>query len=444
MPPLFLLLAEWRSARVRAAGRPWAGQGDKEMLEAPPADERPSSNLVTLSGEPLELKPPAGEPGERVRDLRERLAKALAMDPERLLLVAGSRMLQNGTEVAEVLRESQEAPLTVLISEDLMDTDDPQHVAEYASEIYRRLLAQDRTSGRLAGLPAPAAAASGEASPEATSATAMQLSTPEAAAQASSPLGPDSRALGPSGASGVRAAELLTPPKRLRGELVDRTSRCVLMDWLVEEHQGLQLRAETLFLAVRLIDRFLLRRRVATRDLRLVGAAGLLIAAKFEEIYPPEIRDLVYITNNEYSVDDLKRMEVLILSVLEFSIAGETAAHFMDRYLRANQCQELEGRLVGYLLELTLVDEAAIQRSPSVLAAAAVLLVNRLSGRLPAWPAVMVNYTEQTEEALQPAAGELLRLLREARTGAFTRVRNKLLKDEPLLTFVKTIEATAE
>merc|ERR1719416_330928 len=172
-----------------------------------------------------------------------------------------------------------------MVSEDIMDTDDPQHVAEYASEIYRKLLHQDRIGGLLSAPSSP-----------------MDLATPDAG-HAASP--PGASAPGVASVAPTRTPELLTPPKRLRGDLVDRTSRCVLMDWLVEEHQGLQLRAETLFLAVRLIDRFLLRRRVATRDLRLVGAAGLLIAAKFEEIYPPEIRDLVYITNNEYSVDDL-------------------------------------------------------------------------------------------------------------------------------------------
>ena len=40
---------------------------------------------------------------------------------------------------------------------------------------------------------------------------------------------------------------------------------------------------------------------VSRTKLQLVGVTALLIACKYEEIYPPEVRDCVYITDNAYT-----------------------------------------------------------------------------------------------------------------------------------------------
>jgi len=45
----------------------------------------------------------------------------------------------------------------------------------------------------------------------------------------------------------------------------------------------------------------------------LVGVGALFIACKYEEIYPPDLKDFVYITDNAYSKSDVLEMEGLIL-----------------------------------------------------------------------------------------------------------------------------------
>lgn len=393
-------------------------------------EEDAECRVVLPSGEPIALVPAAGQPGESALALRLRIGASLRVDPECVVLVAGVKVLEGTWLVSDVLQEFGGGDLTVLIAENYMDASDPQHVAEYASEIYRKLVKED-SAGKLA-----------TSAPEALMRATPGCCAPAGSSAPETSLDSSSDMVMPTSLHTLDLElELQTPPKRSRGEQVDQTCRCALMDWLVEEHHKLQLRMETLFLAGQLVDRFLLRRRVASKDLRLVGAAGLLIASKFEDIFPPEIRDLVCITNQEYTVDDIKLMEVIMLSVLQFSIAGQTAAHFMERYGRASRCNEVECRLVRYILELALVDKLSVQYSPSHLASAAVLQVNRFSGRLPVWPAAMVNYSGQTEEVLQPCVRELQKLVREARHSRFQGVCGKLTKDAPLLELVRTIEA---
>ena len=58
--------------------------------------------------------------------------------------------------------------------------------------------------------------------------------------------------------------------------------RTILVDWLIEVQENFELFHETLYLAVKLVDLYLMRREVKREYLQLVGATCMLIAAKFE------------------------------------------------------------------------------------------------------------------------------------------------------------------
>ena len=87
---------------------------------------------------------------------------------------------------------------------------------------------------------------------------------------------------------------------------INERMRSILVDWLVEVHLKFKLVPETLYLTVNLIDRYLERREVTRPKLQLVGVTALLIASKYEEIYPPELRDLVYICDRAYTRNEVR------------------------------------------------------------------------------------------------------------------------------------------
>ena len=87
---------------------------------------------------------------------------------------------------------------------------------------------------------------------------------------------------------------------------INEGMRGILVDWLVEVHLKFRLGAETLYLTINLIDRFLEKREVTRAKLQLVGVTCLLIAAKYEEIYPPELRELVYICDRAYTKEQIQ------------------------------------------------------------------------------------------------------------------------------------------
>lgn len=62
---------------------------------------------------------------------------------------------------------------------------------------------------------------------------------------------------------------------------------------------------ETLYLTVSYIDRYLSSKEINRDKLQLLGIACLLIAAKYEEICPPQVEELCYITDNTYIKDEV-------------------------------------------------------------------------------------------------------------------------------------------
>ena len=81
---------------------------------------------------------------------------------------------------------------------------------------------------------------------------------------------------------------------------INHSMRSILVDWLVEVAEEYKLLPQTLYLTVNYIDRFLSVMSVRREKLQLVGTACMLIASKFEEIYPPEVSEFVYITDDTY------------------------------------------------------------------------------------------------------------------------------------------------
>lgn len=65
--------------------------------------------------------------------------------------------------------------------------------------------------------------------------------------------------------------------------------RAILIDWIVEVHLKFKLADPTLYLTCHIIDRFCMQENVHRSKLQLVGVTALLIACKYEEIFPTEV-----------------------------------------------------------------------------------------------------------------------------------------------------------
>jgi G2/mitotic-specific cyclin-B, other len=65
----------------------------------------------------------------------------------------------------------------------------------------------------------------------------------------------------------------------------------------------------------------------------LVGVSAMLIACKYEEIWPPLIKDYIHISDNAYNKDQIIQMEQSMLEKLDFNIDLVSLSTFLDRFV---------------------------------------------------------------------------------------------------------------
>ena len=104
----------------------------------------------------------------------------------------------------------------------------------------------------------------------------------------------------------------------------------------------------------------------------------MLIATKYEEIYPPTVKDYIYISKNSYSKQQILSMEMDILSTLEFKMCETSSYRFLERYAKVAKASPTVFSLAQYLLELGLLDSKMNQYLPSLQASSALYVATRV------------------------------------------------------------------
>eukprot|EP00392_Amoebophrya_sp_AT5.2_P003105 g3110.t1 len=156
--------------------------------------------------------------------------------------------------------------------------------------------------------------------------------------------------------------------------------RGILLDWLIEVHYKFKLLPETLYLCVNLIDRYLQKEKeIQKRKLQLMGGTCMLIAAKYEEYRPPEVRDICYIMDNAYTREDVLDMEVSVLNTLKFSLTSASPLQFLDFFSKGLCHRESELHYLSqFCLECGITDPHMNAYLPSQLACVALYTSNRI------------------------------------------------------------------
>lgn len=205
-----------------------------------------------------------------------------------------------------------------------------------------------------------------------------------------------------------------------------------------------------------LIDRYLAAAAVTRKNLQLVGVTAMLLASKrvtsrgarerslslvsslpfrspslfgcrYEEIWAPEVRDFVYISDKAYTREQILACEKGMLNTLGFHLTVPTPFQFLTRLLKAGELGKEATQLATYLLELALPDYGCLRFKASLLAAAAVYTAQRgtRGAGPPGWCHVLARHSRYSEAELLPCAHALARLQRKAGAAQLTAVHKK-------------------
>jgi cyclin B len=204
---------------------------------------------------------------------------------------------------------------------------------------------------------------------------------------------------------------------------VNEKMRAILIDWLVEVHLKFKLVPETLFLTVNLIDRYLDKKVIMRNRLQLVGVTAMLIACKYEEIYAPEVRDFVYITDKAYTKEEIFQMENDMLSILEYNITVPSSFRYMEVLNRYLKLEENAIMFCRYLLELFLIEYKMIKYNPSLLAAATMYITLKITKKSEAEK--VMKLTCYSDEILKECAKDICGILDNVEKNSLQAVKKK-------------------
>ena len=120
----------------------------------------------------------------------------------------------------------------------------------------------------------------------------------------------------------------------------------------------------------------------------------MLIASKYEEIYAPEVQDFVYITDKAYSKAEILDCEYNMLQTLNFDTTFCSSFRFLSRFVRVSRSNPYQENMSRYLLELALVEYRMLKHHPSMLAAAALYLTNKIYKSPVCWSEELVESSQ--------------------------------------------------
>jgi len=87
-----------------------------------------------------------------------------------------------------------------------------------------------------------------------------------------------------------------------------------------------------------------------------VAVASVRIASKYEDILPPLVEHLAYLTEHAYTNEQILDMEMEILKTLEFDICVPTSYRFLERFAQIAGVSRKIYFYARYLIELALLE----------------------------------------------------------------------------------------
>ncbi|XP_078180056.1 cyclin-A3-1-like [Carex rostrata] len=222
-------------------------------------------------------------------------------------------------------------------------------------------------------------------------------------------------------------------PNYMETTQVDVTAdmRGLLIDWLVDVAEEYNLVSDTLYLTVSYIDRFLSYNAVKKQRLQLLGATAMLIASKYEDIFPPHVVDVCLLTVGTYSKEEIVEMEKDVLRSLQYEMGNPTTMTFLRRFIKDGQENDQDSNvdlkfMAHYLAELSLMDYGCIKFLPSVVAASAVFLARfTIQPRNYPWSNKLERSTGYRMSELKECIYVLLELQSNKRCSSLRAVKDK-------------------
>ena len=158
---------------------------------------------------------------------------------------------------------------------------------------------------------------------------------------------------------------------------------------------------------------------------------SLLISTKYEEIYPPELKDLLTVSENKFTKAEVLKMELQILCTLQFDVTSPSAYRFLERFRKVSPTASNDDKIfyfAQYIQEIALLDASLLKYNPSELAASSLILAAKSIKKINIWTKEVEQATNYNEEHLQPIVEDVKSFVLEVNPKFLTTLKYKFSK----------------
>ncbi|KAJ0797705.1 putative cyclin domain-containing protein [Helianthus annuus] len=149
--------------------------------------------------------------------------------------------------------------------------------------------------------------------------------------------------------------------------------------------------------------------------MQLVGLTSLLLSSKYEDIWHPKVMELISITAETYTREQMLGLETKILKTLNFRLNLPTPYVFGLRFLRAAQGGKKFENLAYFLIEVCLVEYDALHYKPSLLYASPIYVARCTLSLTLAWTPLLCKHSRYQEFQIRDCADMILGFHQAAR-----------------------------
>lgn len=148
-----------------------------------------------------------------------------------------------------------------------------------------------------------------------------------------------------------------------------------------EQHRictSLHLSDKTLYLSVQILDMFLLKQKISSSYYLLALTTCVYIAAKVEEIYYPHIKEFIFIMKQQYTMNEVFKMEKLILTSIDYNVVPLNTYSFYEiasSNLHLNNAYHNLGKM---LLEMSMYEYNLLKHKSSTIAITIIFMLVKI------------------------------------------------------------------
>lgn len=167
----------------------------------------------------------------------------------------------------------------------------------------------------------------------------------------------------------------------------------ILIDWLVEVSEMKEFSTQTVHLAIQLIQRYLMIRRLSCSRVQLLGVTALLIASKWTDMTIITIRESAWLTDDTYKYEQIVNMMGEVLAALKGDIQRPLVSDYLDILTSLSSSDHKTFFLASYIAEATIVYPEFGGLTTACFASSCLLLARILLHQDYPWSYVLIEST---------------------------------------------------